>query len=163
MAAFYVGDPPGTIKQFAGSVAPIGWLVCDGTTVSRTTYPDLFSTIGTAYGNGDGVSTFGLPDLRGRIPVGQGSHSDVGTLGNNEGSSLSARRVKHKHTVVSDNGQTFLQSPDNPQGVDDGTVAGGGIGIWLPAPARKQQVGPQTGNEPTDGPAYLVVRFIIKH
>ena len=57
--------PTGSVHMFAMSSAPTGYLVCDGTTVSRTTYADLFSAIGTTYGAGDGSTTFALPDLRG--------------------------------------------------------------------------------------------------
>ena len=60
----------GMIQMFAGSTAPTGWLMCDGSVVSRTTYATLFSVIGTTYGSGDGSTTFKLPDLRGRTPIG---------------------------------------------------------------------------------------------
>ena len=56
-----VGLTPGFIAPFAGSTAPAGWLVCDGSAVSRTTYAKLFAVIGTTYGEGDGNSTFNLP------------------------------------------------------------------------------------------------------
>lgn len=57
-----VGLTPGFIAPFAGSTAPAGWLVCDGSAVSRTTYAKLFAVIGTTYGEGDGNSTFNLPN-----------------------------------------------------------------------------------------------------
>ena len=59
--------PSGTVITFAGSTAPTGYLACDGTDVSRATYADLFTAIGVVYGEGDGASTFGLPDLRGEF------------------------------------------------------------------------------------------------
>ena len=62
-------SPVGSLIMYAGSSAPTGWLLCDGSAVSRSTY-DLFSAIGTNYGAGDGSSTFALPDLRGRMPLG---------------------------------------------------------------------------------------------
>jgi len=62
--------PTGMISPFAGSTAPAGWLLCDGLAVSRTTYSALFAVCGVAYGVGNGSSTFNLPDLKGRIPVG---------------------------------------------------------------------------------------------
>ena len=55
--------PVGVIIQFGSSTIPTNWLECDGSEVSRTTYQDLFNTIGTTYGQGDGFSTFNLPDL----------------------------------------------------------------------------------------------------
>jgi len=62
--------PVGSISLFAGTTAPSGWLICDGSAVSRTTYANLFSVIGTTYGTGDGSTTFNIPDLQGRVPVG---------------------------------------------------------------------------------------------
>ena len=62
--------PTGTILMFGGSSAPTGYLLCNGANVSRTTYAALFAVIGTAYGAGDGLNTFTLPDLRGRVPLG---------------------------------------------------------------------------------------------
>jgi microcystin-dependent protein len=59
--------PPGSIVAFAGSAAPAGWLLCDGSLVNRATYPDLLAAIGVAHGVGDGITTFALPDYRGRF------------------------------------------------------------------------------------------------
>lgn len=59
--------PSGAIMTYAGSAAPTGWLLCDGTAVSRTTFSALFASIGTTFGAGDGSTTFNLPDLRGRF------------------------------------------------------------------------------------------------
>lgn len=62
------GAPTGAIMMFGGSVAPSGWLVCDGSAISRTTFATLFSAIGVIYGPGDGATTFNLPDFRLRQP-----------------------------------------------------------------------------------------------
>jgi phage-related tail fiber protein len=59
--------PTGAIFPFAGSSAPTGYLLCDGSAVSRTTYADLVNAIGTAFGEGDGSTTFNLPDFQGRV------------------------------------------------------------------------------------------------
>jgi microcystin-dependent protein len=59
--------PSGVLLDFAGTTAPTGWAMCDGAAISRTTYPELFAAIGTAYGVGDGSTTFNLPDFRGRF------------------------------------------------------------------------------------------------
>lgn len=59
--------PAGSLVDFAGTSAPAGWLMCDGAAISRTTYADLFAVISTAYGIGDGSTTFNLPDFRGRF------------------------------------------------------------------------------------------------
>ncbi|MAS09927.1 phage tail protein [Salinisphaera sp.] len=64
--------PVGQITMFGGSDDPNGWLICDGREVSRSEYDDLYDVLGTVYGNGDGNSTFNLPDFRGRAPVGAG-------------------------------------------------------------------------------------------
>lgn len=57
--------PAGLISAWAGGTPPAGWLECDGSAVSRTTYADLFTVLGTTYGSGDGSTTFNLPDYRG--------------------------------------------------------------------------------------------------
>ena len=73
------GEPVGTIAAWAGGVSsiPSGWLLCDGSLISRTTYADLFASIGTYHGGGDGSTSFTLPDLRNKFIV--GAHSDQGT------------------------------------------------------------------------------------
>jgi hypothetical protein len=77
--------PPGAVMAFDGSVAPGGWLFCDGSAVSRTTYSALFGVIGINHGSGDGTSTFNLPDYRGRFLRGQdqgtGRDPDAGSRG----------------------------------------------------------------------------------
>lgn len=73
--------PVGVMEAFAGSSAPTGWLLCDGTAVSRTTYSNLYSVIGTTYGVGDGSTTFGLPDMRGRVPMGAGTGNQLNASG----------------------------------------------------------------------------------
>ena len=62
--------PSGTVSQTARATAPTGYLLCDGSAVSRTTYSSLFDAIGTVYGSGDGSTTFNIPNLKGRVPVG---------------------------------------------------------------------------------------------
>jgi microcystin-dependent protein len=68
-----------TIMIFAGNFAPQGWLFCDGSLQSIAQYDALFSLLGTTYG-GDGQTTFALPDLRGRIPVGTGTGAGLGNV-----------------------------------------------------------------------------------
>lgn len=82
-AAQYIGE----IRQIGFSTVPAGWLLCDGSDVSRATYPLLFATIGTSYGEGDGTSTFGVPDFRGAAPLGSGTEpgGSTFTLGDNYG------------------------------------------------------------------------------
>jgi microcystin-dependent protein len=63
--------PVGMVVPYAGNSAPSGWLLCSNVAVSRTTYSALFAVIGTTYGSGDGITTFNLPDLRGRVIAGR--------------------------------------------------------------------------------------------
>jgi microcystin-dependent protein len=67
----WVGTPPGNVQFTAATSIPIGWLVADGSAVSRATYADLFSAIGTTYGSGDGSTTFNVPDIVGRVIAGE--------------------------------------------------------------------------------------------
>jgi microcystin-dependent protein len=69
--------PIGAVLDFAGPTAPAGFLVCDGSLISRTTYSDLFAAIGTAWGAGDGSTTFKLPSHAGRAAIGPGSVTDA--------------------------------------------------------------------------------------
>jgi microcystin-dependent protein len=97
--------PSGAVMAYAGSAAPAGWLMCDGAAVSRSTYADLFAAIGTAFGPGDGSSTFNLPDLRGRAPIGAGQGSGLTnrTLGGVLGVESHAHTVNgHTHSVGSE-------------------------------------------------------------
>lgn len=64
--------PVGTITPYGGAEAPAGWLLCNGQAVSRTNYAALFAVVGATFGPGDNVTTFNLPDLRGRMPIGAG-------------------------------------------------------------------------------------------
>ena len=107
--------PTGSILQYAGGAAPTGWLLCRGQEVSRTgTYAALFGVVGTAYGVGDGSTTFNLPDLQGRIPVGLGTHASVDALGDNDGTSTVAnRRPAHSHTVSTDGAHTHTGTTDS--------------------------------------------------
>lgn len=68
--------PPGATIPYAGTSAPSGWLLCDGTAVSRVTYATLFGVVGTVYGVGDGATTFNVPNMSGRAAVGTGTYTD---------------------------------------------------------------------------------------
>ena len=67
------GNPPGTILWYASTTPPDGYLVCNGSVISRTDYADLFSVIGTTFGAGDGTTTFALPNLQAAFIRGAGS------------------------------------------------------------------------------------------
>ncbi|WP_405317632.1 tail fiber protein [Faecalibacillus faecis] len=78
--------PIGAIMPFGSDTIPENWLLCNGDAVSRTDYQELFNTIGITYGSGDGFTTFNLPDLQGKIPVGKDENdTDFDTLGNTGG------------------------------------------------------------------------------
>jgi len=91
--------PSGSIIAFGGAAAPdAGWLLCNGADVNRTTYARLFAAIATAYGSGNGSSTFGLPDLRDRVPMGKGSNNS--TLGAEVGSAAASSVITNATAVT---------------------------------------------------------------
>lgn len=101
--------PAGVIVPFAGTTAPSGWLLCDGSAVSRMTYADLFNATGagSTWGDGDGSTTFNLPDLRGAFLRGSGATGTGHTMSNGtpyDGGSVGAvsddRFQGHKHLTV---------------------------------------------------------------
>ena len=95
------GAPAGTVSMWSGTASsvPSGYLLCDGSAVSRVTYTDLFLAIGTAHGAGDGSTTFNLPNLRNRFVVGEGTSYALAATGG----SADATLVSHSHNV---NGNT---------------------------------------------------------
>ena len=107
--------PSGVIMAWTTDTAPTGWILCDGSAVSRTTYSDLFAVISTTYGAGDTTTTFNVPDLRGRFILGQDdmggssanrvTDTDADTLGNADGTETKTLTTTelpaHTHTVDS--------------------------------------------------------------
>ena len=94
----------GEIRMFAGNFAPQGWAYCDGQLLAVSQNDALFSLLGTIYG-GDGRTTFGLPDMRGRLPVhaGQGpglSARQLGSKGGAETHVFSNVETSHHHVLV---------------------------------------------------------------
>lgn len=127
--------PIGAISEYAGATAPTNWLICDGSAISRTTYADLFNVIGTRYGTGDGSTTFNLPDLRGRVPVGLNSNdTDFNTLGNTGGEKTHTLTVQempsHRHSIaVTEEGGTSgwaMHGNWNDDGTTNTEYTGGG-------------------------------------
>jgi len=74
------GVPTGVIMAWATDTPPDGWLLCDGRAVSRATYAGLFGVIGSNYGAGDGSTTFNLPNMQGRLPVGKSTDAEFSAL-----------------------------------------------------------------------------------
>jgi len=113
----------GEIRMFAGNFAPQGWAKCEGQLLSIAQNSALFSILGTTYG-GDGESTFGLPDLRGRVPLGPGngpglSNKSLGQKSGTETNTLSvAQMPAHNHTInaVSSDGNKSAPAANLPAG-----------------------------------------------
>ena len=97
---------PGDLKPIAGSGIPAGFLLCDGSAVSRTQYVALFNAIGGTWGNGDGVTTFNLPDLRTRAPIGANTAFPLGSTGGSTDITLSLANLPTHSHVVTDPGHT---------------------------------------------------------
>jgi microcystin-dependent protein len=96
--------PTGCVKMYAGSTPPNTWLICDGSQVSRTTYANLFSVIGTTYGSGDGSTTFHVPNMQGNVVVGHngGSYNRGQTGGSATHTITTSEMPSHSHTGTTD-------------------------------------------------------------
>lgn len=111
--------PVGMISPFAGSSSPEGWLICDGAAVSRTTYAVLFGLVGSTYGIGDGSTTFNVPDLRGRAPIGAGTgagltaRSLAAAVGAETHTLTTAQLASHSHTI-NDNAGAHIHGVTDP-------------------------------------------------
>ena len=108
----------GEIKMFAGNFAPRGWALCDGQLLAVSQNDALFSLFGTIYG-GDGRTTFGLPDLRGRIPIHAGSGPGLsprrlGAKGGAENVTLTTAQLPaHKHDIFASSAGASAGNPLN--------------------------------------------------
>jgi len=155
---YSLGVPVGAIVPYGGSAAPPGFLLCDGTPANRTTYAQLFAVLGTSYGAGDGSTTFGIPDLRGRTLVGAGTGTGLtartnGQTGGEETHALTnAEAAPHTHAYT-ENGHTH----------DITDVAHGHAGIGHSHTVNDTTHGHNFGNGPilnlsiqSGGPSYGV-------
>jgi microcystin-dependent protein len=103
-ALIALNTPIGLVSQYIGATAPAGYLICDGSSISRTTYSALWDVLrnGTSsspYGNGDGTSTFNLPNLKGKVPVGvDTTQTEFDARGETGGSKIST--APHNHSVT---------------------------------------------------------------
>ena len=106
--------PTGSVQMYAAATAPLGYLLCNGSAVSRATYAALFAVIGTTYGVGDGTTTFNLPDLRGRAAIGAGAGAGLtprtlAATGGAETVTLDTTMIpSHTHTSNATGGQGNL-------------------------------------------------------
>lgn len=144
--------PIGTIIQWAGpsATAPNGWLFCDGSSQLRASYQALFDVIGTTYGTGDsGATTFSLPDLRSRFPLGAGQGAGLTNrvVGNTDGvervTLTQSELAQHSHTANHDHGTVSTTTIGNHQHGYDGIVFVGAFGnipnnTGAPEPGRFQ-------------------------
>jgi hypothetical protein len=115
-AAIPARSPAGTLRATIKAAADTGWLVCDGSSVLKATYPALDAILSAAsYPFGSDATHFTLPDMRGRVPVGVGTHADVDALGDSDGLGVGSRTPKHAH------GDGTLAAAAHTH--DDGTLA----------------------------------------
>ncbi len=156
MSQAYVGE----IRMFAGNFAPAGWMLCQGQIVPISNFETLFNLIGTTYG-GDGQSTFGLPDLRSRVPVHQGAGFTLAQNGGTENVTLTVQQIPaHSHVPQG-------YTPSGNQGTPTG-------GVWAqsslnqysnaaPSGAMSSSaIGNTGGSQPHDNMLpFLAVNFII--
>lgn len=124
------------MKMIGGYTAPAKWLLCQGQAISRTTYADLFGAIGTVFGAGDGSTTFNIPDMRGRVPVGVGTGSGLtaralGAAGGEEAHVQTAAEMAshyhNQHAAVTSGGSLLTQvgtsvSGDQATGTNTGAA-----------------------------------------
>lgn len=114
-----IGPPTGSVFFMATTTVPTGYLECDGTAISRSTYPALFATIGTTFGAGDGSTTFNLPDLRGYFIRGydHGRGVDSGrTFGSTQADDYKAHTHNLGGAIIRDNGASYNLSGTGSRG-----------------------------------------------
>jgi len=172
------GIPTATIVPWSSSSVPTGFLECDGSNVSRTTYSALFAIIGTTYGSGDGATTFGLPDLQDNVAIGKsgtkalastGGANTVASAGNVGGSTgshtLSTSEIaSHSHSLGSRNAMMVTQPPGPNAGV---TAAGPSGGLSTQSAGgggshSHNMSATFTGDSTSVVQPYLAVIYIIK-
>jgi microcystin-dependent protein len=154
----------GEIKIVGFNFAPIGWALCQGQTLSIQQNNALFSLLGTTYG-GDGIRTFALPDLRGRVAVGMGggpglTNRNIGEVGGAEEYTLTIEQLPaHTHPITAAAGEASVSSPS-------GAVLASKARVPLYSSSTDGTVmaptGPTGGGQPYSVmPPYLVVNYII--
>lgn len=163
--------PTGSLTMWAGAVAspPTGWLTCNGANVSRSTYSALFAVIGTTWGAGDGSTTFTLPNLVNRFPVGAGNTYALAATGG----SADAIVVSHTHTAtVTDPGHTHVVPLTNTNAPSNGSgnlTGNNDSPTPYPVTSNSSTTGisvgiSTTGSSGTNAnlPPYVAVGYIIK-
>jgi microcystin-dependent protein len=158
MAQPYVGE----IRMFAGNFAPAGWMLCEGQLLPISENETLFQLIGTTYG-GDGQSTFGLPDLRGRIPIHQGNNFILAETGGAEEITLTVNQIPaHGHPALA---TATVASEVSPANVLIAESRPGTSQFFQDVPANNMAANmlqPVGGSQPhTNFQPYLCINFII--
>lgn len=148
--------PVATILPFAGSVAPEGFLICDGAELLAAEYADLFTAIGTIYGVGQAAGSFKLPDLRGRAPIGAGQGDGltdrvIGAVDGEETHQLTVDEMpNHTHQYGAPHLQTYGMGSFAERGVN-------------PTSQEWYSVSDAGGDQPHNNmQPFLVVNYIIK-
>ena len=157
MAQPYVGE----IRMFGGNFAPAGWMFCEGQLLPISENETLFQLIGTTYG-GDGQSTFALPDLRGRLPIHQGSGVILAETGGAEQVTLTVQQIPaHTHPFLGAATTGTVTSASNNMPANSQNITPY-INQAPDANMNPAAVSPVGGSQPhTNFQPYLCVDFII--
>lgn len=152
----YIGE----IRMFAGNFAPAGWAFCDGALMSIAENNALFNLIGTTY-SGDGQTTFGLPDLQGRVPIHQGAGHVIGEKSGSETVTLTTGQMpRHSHAL---HGSSALANGSAGSGGVLASSSSSFYGSGMPNTAMAAQaITPLGGSQPHDNMApFLTINYII--
>lgn len=154
-------EPIGTIKMYGGKTAPDGYMFANGQAISRTTYSDLFAIYGTTFGAGDGSTTFNLPNLNGRTPVGlNASDSDFNTIGKTGGEKTHTltqnELAAHRHGFQG-GAALFTQQDQGVKGLGSGNLWIEGVGAIPTTSTDGGANQPHNNMQP-----YMVLNYIIK-
>lgn len=155
----------GVITAFGGTVAPTGWHLCDGSAISRSTFASLFAAIGTAFGVGDGATTFNVPDLRQRFALGKAAAGTGSTLGGTGGA------IDHTHPL--DSASSHVRMTMNTTSPQLRAQRKSGMTSWaetLDVTATSGAAGSTTstngialgGSSDVANPPFQAVNFVIK-
>lgn len=150
--------PPGMIAPYAGKTAPEGWLLCDGSAVSRTTYANLYAAIGTTYGAGNGSTTFTLPDLRGRVPAGANASNALASKAGADSKNIAKANLPNEKLKIADNGNWLVDTAQS--GVHNGKQLTLGSGRQSAEYLYTEALGSGTAFDVRQATLYL--NYIIK-